>query len=98
MYVAGILFGMWKTHFRQRFQRSAFLVLGGVAASVCAGQTPFIPVRPSALTQTLEKAFVTQATVYLPRTRHFLRDGRPRFTNRLILEQAPYFGLAHQRP
>ena len=38
----------------------------------------------------LEQALLDKGAHYLPGTRHLLDDGRPSFTNRLILEDSPY--------
>ncbi len=44
----------------------------------------------SALNQKLQDALMKKGMDYRPRTRHLLSDGRPRYTNRLILEGSPY--------
>ena len=44
---------------------------------------------PDALARRLEDAVAARGPRYLPRTHHLV-DGRPRFTNRLILERSPY--------
>ncbi|HET9596542.1 MAG TPA: DUF255 domain-containing protein, partial [Anaeromyxobacteraceae bacterium] len=49
------------------------------------GASPFDP----GLRARLERAFTARGPAYAPRTHH-LADGRPRFTNRLILEASPY--------
>jgi uncharacterized protein YyaL (SSP411 family) len=49
------------------------------------GAGPF----PDALARRLADAVRAKGTAYRPRTDH-LADGRPRFTNRLILERSPY--------
>jgi uncharacterized protein YyaL (SSP411 family) len=44
---------------------------------------------PEALAKRLADAVAARGPGYVPRTHH-LRDGRPRFTNRLALERSPY--------
>jgi len=46
--------------------------------------------RPAELEQGLAAALAAKGPDYRPRTDHLLSDGRPRFTNRLILESSPY--------
>lgn len=46
--------------------------------------------RSPALEQRLAAALTAKGSAYQPRTEHLLPDGRPRFTNRLILEDSPY--------
>lgn len=48
------------------------------------------PTRPPQLRERLEAALLSKGTGYRPRTAHLLPDGRPQFTNRLILEDSPY--------
>ena len=38
----------------------------------------------------LQQALASKGTDYTPRTEHLLPDGRPKYTNRLILEDSPY--------
>ena len=45
--------------------------------------------RDEALARRLAGALAAKGPAYAPRTHH-LRDGRPRFTNRLVLERSPY--------
>lgn len=42
------------------------------------------------LSKKLSAALAALGPKYVPRTEHRLGDGRPRFTNRLILEDSPY--------
>ena len=42
------------------------------------------------LQSNLKQAFINKGEDYLPRTRHLHKDGKPLFTNRLILEDSPY--------
>jgi len=46
--------------------------------------------RSPELEQRLSAALAAKGPSYRPRTEHLLEDGRPRFTNRLILEDSPY--------
>ncbi len=48
------------------------------------------PARPPEMERRLAAALVAKGPAYRPRTEHLLPDGRPRFTNRLILEDSPY--------
>ncbi len=56
---------------------------GFSAASVTLPQSP-------ELQQQLKDALLKKGSDYKPRTRHLLADGKPRYTNRLILESSPY--------
>ncbi|MGE5154454.1 MAG: DUF255 domain-containing protein, partial [Bdellovibrio bacteriovorus] len=73
-----------------------FAVLLGVLWGLCqhpgraADETAGVPPRPPELEQRLGAALVAKGSDYQPRTEHLLPDGRPRFTNRLILEDSPY--------
>lgn len=67
----------------------ACLVFGGnAAADEGAFRLPGAPRFSEELQQRLERAVTEHDAV--PRTRHVLLDGRPRYTNRLILEVSPY--------
>ena len=58
------------------------------------GLEPF----PAAVQQQLARALQAQGDAYTPRTRHLFEDGRPHYTNRLILEPSPYLlQHAHNR-
>jgi uncharacterized protein YyaL (SSP411 family) len=50
---------------------------------------PGAPPFPSELAARLDAALAARGAGYVPRTHH-LADGKPRFTNRLILETSPY--------
>lgn len=73
-----------------------FAVLLGVLWGLCqypgraADETAGVPPRPPGLEQRLGAALAAKGPDYQPRTEHLLPDGRPRFTNRLILEDSPY--------
>ncbi len=43
-----------------------------------------------ALTRSLLTTFEAKDDSYIPRTEHFLEDGRPKYINRLIKEESPY--------
>ena len=67
----------------------ACLVFGGnAAADEGASRLPGAPRFSEELQQRLGRAVTERDAV--PRTRHVLLDGRPRYTNRLILEASPY--------
>ena len=53
-----------------------------------AGEAP--GERTAPVQQRLDAALAAKGPDYRPRTRHLLPDGRPRYTNRLILEDSPY--------
>ncbi len=50
------------------------------------GAEPF----PEPLARALSDAVRAKGASYAPRTHHLAPDGRPRFTNRLVLERSPY--------
>ena len=45
---------------------------------------------PTELEDQLAAALTAKGENYQPRTEHLLRDGRPEYVNRLILEDSPY--------
>jgi hypothetical protein len=51
---------------------------------------PGAPPAPPELVAGLRAAWDVRPRGYVPRTRHLLPDGRPRWTNRLFLERSPY--------
>ena len=63
------------------------LALGDAAADDDASGLPGAPRFSVALQERLERAAADSTA---PRTRHVRADGRPRYTNRLILEPSPY--------
>ena len=68
---------------------SLLLVAPALAETVpkaLPGLEPF----PAAVQQQLARALQAQGDAYTPRTRHLFEDGRPHYTNRLILEPSPY--------
>ncbi len=60
--------------------------LAETAPTALPGLAPF----PAAVRQQLERALQAKGDAYAPRTRHLFEDGRPHYTNRLILEPSPY--------
>jgi uncharacterized protein YyaL (SSP411 family) len=62
----------------------------GAALSGTATSTEAISARPPGLQQRLDAALAAKGSDYEPRTEHLHPNGRPRFTNRLILENSPY--------
>ena len=46
--------------------------------------------RPEALRKQIDQALKSKGPDYQPRTEHLFADGRPKYTNRLILEDSPY--------
>jgi len=82
------------------FLASAGCQRGGAAKQPSRGETaglelaadPSVPGLKGdrALDERLAAAVAAKGSGYEPRTRHLLPDGRPRYTNRLILESSPY--------
>src|SRR4029453_11248486 len=75
------------------------LILAAVLAAACGTGSPPAPVgdalpgappAPPELVAGLRAARDARPRGYVPRTRHLLPDGRPRWTNRLFLESSPY--------
>jgi len=66
------------------------LALLATTQSGAAESTEAISTHPAALQQRLDAALAAKGSDYVPRTEHLQPDGRPRFTNRLILEDSPY--------
>ncbi len=64
-------------------------LLTGSEAPAQAGPA-LAELRPAVLQERLDAALAAKGPRYNPRTEHRLADGRPRFTNRLILEDSPY--------
>ncbi|MDJ0865676.1 MAG: thioredoxin domain-containing protein [Myxococcota bacterium] len=62
------------------------LLAAAAAADPLPGAAPF----PPALAARIEAALAARGPDYEPRTHQRLPDGRPRYTNRLILETSPY--------
>ncbi len=71
---------------------AALLLLAGllVGSPGYAAEALIVAPRPPDLQRRLDAALAAKGTDYRPRTGHLLPDGRPRFTNRLILEDSPY--------
>ncbi len=68
-----------------RFTFSLFLLL--FSDFPRAGEIRFIPPE---MKKQLKAALAKQGNDYQPRTKNLLKDGRPAFVNRLILEDSPY--------
>jgi len=75
----------------------ALLVVGIGCSGSCTVPAPSAPAPAAsavtedpALEARLRAALDAKGPDYVPRTRHKTADGRPRFTNRLILESSPY--------
>ncbi len=66
----------------------SLLILLYLADDVAAKE-PVMPYPPE-LKQKLAEALTAKGANYKPRTKHLLDDGRPKYTNRLILEGSPY--------
>ena len=75
------------------------LLLAAVLAAACGSSSPPAPVgdalpgappAPPDVVDRLRAAWDARPRGYVPRTRHLLPDGRPRWTNRLFLETSPY--------
>jgi uncharacterized protein YyaL (SSP411 family) len=62
----------------------------GLGRGVEADPLPGAPPLSEALAARIEAALADREPPAVPRTRHLGPDGRPRFTNRLILESSPY--------
>ena len=60
--------------------------LAETAPQALPGMEPF----SAAVRQQLDRALQAKGEAYTPRTRHLFEDGRPQYTNRLILEPSPY--------
>ncbi|MDP1904750.1 MAG: thioredoxin domain-containing protein [Pseudomonadota bacterium] len=72
---------------------AAFLLVAGLlfAVQACTAEEPGAALSPPpALQQKLDAALAAKGPAYRPRTEHLLPDGKPRYTNRLILEDSPY--------
>ena len=60
--------------------------LAEIAPKSMPGMEPF----PAAVQQQIDRALQAKGDAYTPRTQHLSEDGRPHYTNRLILEPSPY--------
>ncbi len=60
--------------------------LAEIRPKALPGMEPF----PAVVQQQLDRALHTKGDAYIPRTQHLFEDGRPHYTNRLILEPSPY--------
>ncbi len=95
----------WVLRTRKEFMKSVLiyllLTLAAMSAPAVAStdqdrfeqrrfEPAHIPERPIRLEQTIRQALDAKPSDYVPRTEHLLKDGSPRYTNRLILEDSPY--------
>ena len=69
---------------------SLALAVGLAGGGAGADALPGAPARSPELEARLERSLAARGPEHVPRSRHRLADGRPRFTNRLILETSPY--------
>ena len=72
------------------FQPVTCVLAACLSLAAAAGNLPGETTLSMELATELEQALVDKGADYLPGTRHLLDDGRPSFTNRLILEDSPY--------
>ena len=69
---------------------ASLLLLVSAPAESASQALPGLEPFPAAVLQQLERALRAKGDGYTPRTRHLFDDGRPHYTNRLILEPSPY--------
>jgi uncharacterized protein YyaL (SSP411 family) len=67
----------------------AFFIMALAISSTLSADPPGVVYTPQ-LRQQLDAGLQAMAAGYQPRTEHLQKDGRPKFTNRLILEDSPY--------
>lgn len=60
--------------------------LAEITPKAMPGMKPF----PAVVQQQIDRALQAKGKTYTPRTHHLFEDGRPHYTNRLILEPSPY--------
>ncbi len=72
------------------FQPVTCVLAACLSLAAAAGNLPGETTLSMELATELEQALMDKGADYLPGTRHLLEDGRPSFTNRLILEDSPY--------
>ncbi|HHB11973.1 MAG TPA: DUF255 domain-containing protein [Chromatiales bacterium] len=79
---------------RAALRLGIFGLVGMAAGLTLAGGTwtplPDAPPVPKAIAQRLLQAYEAKGPDWKPRTEHLGPDGRPRYVNRLILEDSPY--------
>ena len=80
------------------FQPVICVLAACLSLAAAAGNLPGETTLSMELATELEQALVDKGADYLPGTRHLLDDGRPSFTNRLILEDSPYLGQHAHNP
>ncbi|WP_172600440.1 DUF255 domain-containing protein [Sulfurivermis fontis] len=69
---------------------AALGLLCAIGAVAAVGPGAVGATRPAALQEQLDAVLAARGNNYRPHTRHLSPDGRPRYTNRLILEDSPY--------
>ena len=69
---------------------ASLLLVASALAETMPNALPGLEPFPAAVQQQLARALWAQGDAYTPRTRHLFEDGRPHYTNRLILEPSPY--------
>ena len=69
---------------------ASLLLVAPALAETMPKALPGLEPFPAAVQQQLARALQAQGDAYTPRTRHLSEDGRPHYTNRLILEPSPY--------
>ncbi|HVR29931.1 MAG TPA: DUF255 domain-containing protein [Thermoanaerobaculia bacterium] len=79
-----------RVHRRRARLAGAPLALCLATASAAPGADLGFPHHPPELRARLAAALAARQPGFDPRTEHLLPDGRPRFTNRLLLEDSPY--------
>src|SRR5262245_54654842 len=69
---------------------SVLLVVPVLSAAELSSHLPVTAPFPPALQQRLTRALNAKGSKYKPRTRHLNSNGKPRYSNRLLLESSPY--------
>ena len=69
---------------------SMLLFWVAVPATAAESSLPGAPPFEASLAGKIRQVVAAQGKDYVPRTRHLLDDGSPRYTNRLIFESSPY--------
>ncbi len=77
---------------RYRWAVALFLLNGPLASLMACAieETTMLSPCPPELQRQIDVALAARGPAYRARTEHLLPDGRPRYTNRLILEDSPY--------
>ena len=80
------------------YQAVTCVLAACLSLAAAAGNLPGETTLSTELASELEQALADKGADYLPGTRHLLDDGRPLFTNRLILEDSPYLAQHAHNP